>query len=801
MKPKKLLLSRLICAVCATIMTVITVSCGAGGQKSGKTDGQRIEWGHVGIGGGGAMFNPAVSPHDANLAFVTCDMGGSFVTYNGGESWRMFNLGNMVRFFVFDPVDPNVVYAQSFGLFKSDDKGLTWSLLYPKPSDVVCKVSKGDHAGEVILTKDTTRRTVQALAIDPVQSKNLYAVIRIDRSVALYTSTDGGLEWKKEKEFENDVKNIFIDPSSPADQRTLYVAWSNGVEQRVNGKWQSFGTPDKNVKFNFFDGGYDADTKKFILYAISGRGYFNRDDTQSGIFYSENGGKTWENRQDGLLKYCAPDRKRAEFRGLATSAFNPGTLYISYNSLAIHADTTCIGVAKSVDFGKTWTLPWQDRMVRGQPQIPMSNYSGCWLNDRFGPSWGENPFSLAVSPADANVCYGTDFGRTIKTANGGKTWEPVYSKQLPDGSWTTRGMEVTTGYNIIFDPFDKDHIFIALTDIGLQESKNGGKGWNSATFNNGIPQRWYNSTYWLVFDPEVKGRIWATMTGVHDLPRPKMFRNGGVGRYVGGVVLSNDGGATWEPVSESIGEAAVTHILLDPKSKKDSRTLYASVFGKGVYKSTDGGLTWVQKNKGIEGEEPFAWRIERRETDGALFLIVSRRSEDGSIGNDKDGALYQSTDGAETWTKIPLPEDCNGPTSIVTTKKYPKRLVLSAWGRATQGRFTSDVGGGIFISDDEGKTWKQVMEQDQHIHDITFDPRNGRYYACGFNASAYYSDDGARTWTRIRGYNFKWGKRVEPDPRDPGMIFVITFGGGVWYGPANGDPQATEDVLTYFERR
>jgi len=33
------------------------------------------------------------------------------------------------------------------------------------------------------------------------------------------------------------------------------------------------------------------------------------------------------------------------------------------------------------------------------------------------------------------------------------------------------------------------------------------------------------------------------------------------------------------------------------------------------------------------------------------------------------------------------------------------------------------------------------------------------------------------------------------------MIFVTTFGGGVWHGPAKGDPEATEDVLTHFERR
>ena len=801
METKYLIQSRLVHVVCIMLLTTFIISCGQNVQKSDKFGNQRIEWTHTGIGGGGAQFNPAVSPHNENMAFVSCDMGGSFVTYNGGESWRMFNLGSMVRFFVFDPVDPDVVYAQSYALFKSNDKGLTWNLFYPRASDVVCKVSKGDHAGEVILTKDSTHRSVQALAIDPAQSKNSYAAIRIDQSVALYSTTDGGKEWKKEKDFDHDIRNVFIDPSSPADQRTLYLTWSDGVYQRVNGQWQSFGTPENNVKFNIFSAGYDAGKKKFILYTISGKGYFNSVyDTDLGIFISEDGGKTWENRQDGILKYCVSEKKNVEFRSMATSAFNPATVYVSYNNFKIHPDTTTFGMAKSEDYGKTWTFPWKDKTFRGG-HISSPNFTGDWMDIWSGPGWGENPFNIAVAPTNADICYGSDFGRTLKTANGGKTWDAVYTKKMPDGSWTTRGIEVTTGYDIVFDPFDENHIFISLTDIGLQESRNGGKGWHAATRDNGIPRHWHNTTYWVTFDPEVNGRVWAVMSANHDLPRPKMFRRGGVENYIGGIVRTTNGGDKWENVSVSIGEAAMTHILLDPKSNKDSRTLYACAFGKGVYKSTDGGSTWLQKNNGIEGAEPFAFRIERRESDGTLFLIVSRRSEDGKIGNDGDGALYKSTDGAETWTKVTLPEGCNGPTDLITSKKYPKRLVLSAWGRTTQGRFTSDVGGGIFISDDEGKTWTQVMEQDQHIYAVSFDPRNGRYYACGFNASAYYSEDGAKTWNRIRGYNFKWGHRVTPDPRNPDMIFVLTFGGGVWHGPAKGDSEATEDILTHFERR
>ncbi len=40
------------------------------------------------------------------------------------------------------------------------------------------------------------------------------------------------------------------------------------------------------------------------------------------------------------------------------------------------------------------------------------------------------------------------------------------------------------------------------------------------------------------------------------------------------------------------------------------------------------------------------------------------------------------------------------------------------------------------------------------------------------------------------------GHRVIPDPERADRIFVTTFGGSVWYGPAAGDPKATDDIVT-----
>jgi photosystem II stability/assembly factor-like uncharacterized protein len=287
--------------------------------------------------------------------------------------------------------------------------------------------------------------------------------------------------------------------------------------------------------------------------------------------------------------------------------------------------------------------------------------------------------------------------------------------------------------------------------------------------------------------------MWAAMSGTHDLPRPKMWRNTSPARYRGGVMRSDDGGLSWAAQTNGLPQTAVTHVLLDPASPEEARVLYAAGFGTGVYKSTDGGASWAIKNRGLPQTEPFAWRLALAR-DRTIYLVIARRSEDGAYGNAQDGALYRSFDAAESWEKMKLPEGLNGPNGLTVDPLDPGRLYLSAWGRRNK---ENAVMGGIWLSTDKGRTWRNVLDRDQHVYDVTVDPRNPRIaYACGFESSAWRSEDRGLTWRRIRGYNFKWGHRVFPDPADPNRIYVTTYGGSVWHGPAKGDPAAVEDIVT-----
>jgi len=108
-----------------------------------------------------------------------------------------------------------------------------------------------------------------------------------------------------------------------------------------------------------------------------------------------------------------------------------------------------------------------------------------------------------------------------------------------------------------------------------------------------------------------------------------------------------------------------------------------------------------------------------------------------------------------------------------------------------------DLGGGVWLSTDGGESWRAIFSKSQHVYDVTIDPKApDTLYICGFDAAAFRSTDAGLHWTRIRGYNFKWGHRVMMDPNDASMIYITTYGGSVWHGPAAGDPSAPEDGLT-----
>jgi photosystem II stability/assembly factor-like uncharacterized protein len=504
-----------------------------------------------------------------------------------------------------------------------------------------------------------------------------------------------------------------------------------------------------------------------------------------GLQASEDGGRSWRQLNEGLLKLAAKGTY-PEFTAIGTSLRHPEVIYASLYDWnpADDPQHRYFGVIKSADGGVTWSV------VTKENNFNAGNMHDSWVGWRFGPDWGDQPLDFGIDVNNPDLVYRTDLGRLMRSKDGGKNWDAVYS-QGTDNGYTTTGLDVTTCYGVHFDPFDPRRMFISYTDIGLFRSEDGGASWISST-GQGVPLDWINTTYWLEFDPEVKGKMWAVMSRLHDMPRMRMLRkvNG-----KGGVVVSIDGGKSWAASNQGMPEMVATHILLDPKSPPTSRVLYVTGMGRGVFKSTDGGKSWAPRNEGLL-ENPYTWRMAI-DRDGALYVVTIRRSQDGVAGNDGDGAVYRSRNGAEKWDRMTLPGGVNGPMSITPDPDDASRLYLSAWGRYKLYQNINPPDGGVFLTTDGGKSWKNVMNGSRRVYDVTVDPRNHDIvYACGFDASAWRSADRGKTWARIRGFNFKDGHRVIPDPLDPSKIYIATFGSSVWHGPADGDPKAMEDIVS-----
>ena len=493
-------------------------------------------WTIIGPGGGGTMIAPTISPHDPAVVVEHCDMTGAYITLDGAQSWRMFNLRGVVNTFAFDPRNPRVIYAGSQALWRSDDTGRTWAMIFPDPRKNTVEHQNGDHAEYSLTTGDANfpaGQTISNIAVEEGGDARIWLAFGPRRGAdasLLYVSADRGVTWSRAQEFAGE--RILALETEPGG---LLIIGTRQVHRLAGGAWTAVAAVPAGVIRASVG---RADGRTFV-YATSQRGE---------IHVSEDGGSNWR---------AAQASPTGRFQAIATSAGNGRVAYAGFRGLKLGpaAENTFNGISKTTDGGRTWTV------VHQESNRPSKNLTPSWIESRAKDGgqdvFFDTPWSIGVAPGNPDIAYATDLFRTYRTLDGGKTWETVTSVRVGDNSWTTRGLDVTTNYGVHFDPFDARHLIISYTDIGAFQSHDGGASWTSAT--NGVPMNWRNTTYWVVFDPQVKGRLWGAFSGVHDLPRPKMWRNRDPKTFVGGVGISDDGGNTWRPSNEGMPQTSITH--------------------------------------------------------------------------------------------------------------------------------------------------------------------------------------------------------------------------------------------------
>ncbi|MEZ4307001.1 MAG: hypothetical protein R3F14_02990 [Polyangiaceae bacterium] len=767
-----------------------------------------VPWKRLGPGGGGALHHPTVHPLDPDTVLVASDMTGSFVTRDGGRRWKMLDLDANAGAFAFDPVSPTTVYSgTNVGtLLRSDDGGGAWTLLFPRPASIVARELVGDHADTELTSTDPVWvgpwSSIRAVLVDPADRDRLFIAATGTWEYSVLQSRDAGLTWaplttlEGTTEWEGTV-SLAIDPTSTrAHRRLLGFAGDEGaiIDAETGAKTSIFPPVPDGYGLTSVTMGTRKSTGQTVLYAATGYSFNSADCPvyRSGVFRSLDLGATWKPLSTGLDARYVPGTNLA-YRRIAASASDGDVVFV-----ASEENNGRFGILKSTDLGEhfTWALELTN---------PSNRPSG-WVEADYAPVWAGGPLGLTVSPSNPQVVYATDWGTAYRTTDGGATWENLYTDAHPDGTFSTRGLDITNANALVFDPFDRAHVaLVSSSDVGLFVSSDGARSWRHSWA--GVPEGWRNSTYALVFDPMVPGKAWSAWADVHDLPRYRYIRQPyDLDKNAGGVCTSEDGLATWQCGQNGLPPRSVpTSLLLDPASPPGQRTLYTTVLGRGIYRSDDDGQTWSPRNTGIlpngYNAHIYAWEILRAE-DSSLYTVITRSARPGTHSGNANynvatrGALYRSTDGAATWQSIPLPEGVVFPSSLAADPESPSRLYLACWPKTLEPEHI-DRYGGLYRSDDGGATWSNVFDPRAHVYGVTVDPAHtNRVYITTFEGAVLRSDDRGATWAPLGGLHFRWPKNLLIDPVNfPGRLFVTTFGGGVFMGSDRGTAEAPNLLL------
>lgn len=690
---------------------------------------------HVrGLGGAGGMFVPSVSPYDANLMFVACDMSGTYRSQDGGRTWSMLHYQQMngncnSAFPAYFP--KRIFWNRGTDLRVTEDQGKTWK---STATNLPWGANAIAHLAAVPGTPDV-----------------------------LFVSTANGL-WRSEDDGRT-FAHVLTEPAKSVvalDGKLFTFSGANTFQASSdNGKTWTATRPEilgANSVFGFTGG---ADAAGSVLFASAWK---------VGIVRSRDEGKSWQvvlNRYD--------DQRILQMAG--------GQTKVAY--AAQNGGGWCKTAWSSTDGGDTWTNCFR----MGGPD---KNVGLSWVQTQL--AWGYSIMAngFSASKTDPNLAFLSTQGDFYITRDGAKTWQQCMNEVVgvqpgdPGIRYRCTGLEVTSCWGYYFDPFDKAREYIAYTDIGFGRTVDNGQTW----IWSGKGSPWINTFYNIAFDPEVPGRIYAACSSRHDIPHwiHVAPNNPKSPSHVGGVCLSTNGAVTWKPLGKGLPVKPCTDICLDPTSPKDARTLYTTIFGEGVFKSIDGGQTWIGKTNGLgNAGNLHVYRIRRHPKSGNLYCLITGCRE-GQRDFRVAGGLWKSTDGAETWTDITAKAGLVWPTALVVDPKDENRIFLTA---ATAPGKTQ---GGVYRTLDGGRTWTHVLTDADvaksggstfdHFMSVAIFPDDTSLIYAGTNGHGlWYSRDGGNTWAHYAAFPFANAQSINFHPGDHRKLYVTTFGGGVWVGP------------------
>lgn len=622
----------------------------------------------------GRITDLAVDPTDDDVVYAGTAEGGVFRTLDGGQSWTpLFDTmpALSIGAVAVDPSDPDVVYAGTgevnpgggsvayggAGLFRSTDRGVTWSLVGLE-----------------------TTGTIGRIVVDPTDPLTIYVAAngmhwQPNPERGVYRTTDGGATWQRVL-YVDDVTGCVDLVLRPDNPDVVFASM-----------WQHLRQPDS--------------------YDYGGPG--------CAIHRSDDGGDTWSVVACGLPTPSA-DGGRI---GISLCASQPDVMHAVYADRIGFFDGLYRSVDGGATWTQTndtdledvfASYGWWFGNVRTHPLDPNRIWVlglELWTSADGGASWAEagaamhvDHHGLVFGSGPSPVIYAGNDGGVYRSTDGGAVWTP-----LPD-------QPHTQVYRLALDAQNPAALYIGAQDNGTSRTLTGRQDdWTPVFGGDGFQ---------TVIDPADSGRIWAqyqygrifftpddgatwlsATTGISFADRrnwnaPHVQDPGDPSRRYAGSnrLYRSTGDRTWEAISPDLTggpsgstgqvDGSLTSISVSPSNPD---VIWTGSNDGVVQVTVDGGVSWTDVSTALPDRWVTAVRAHPTNV-GAAFATIS-----GYRWNEPLPRIYVTTNFGSTWTAITTGLPDAPVNDLVVDPADGDRLFVA-----------TDVG--VFNSRDGGGSWQ-----------------------------------------------------------------------------------------------
>jgi len=795
------------------------------------------------IHSGGSLSSIEIHPNFPNVIYAGGEGMTIWKSTNGGQDWQNINGENVI----ITSKDQNNVKSNDviINAGESPDSGEEFteeSTIDNEYSTENGEIENSAQTGENftggVMSSDNGGSFVTHLTFDPVDPNKIYVA---SYAAGNYKSIDGGDTWE---EISDDLDFSYTKALAPYYDRKpgIYASsFTNGIHRtseinRIDGRLNWKRILNNGLGINGVRTLVTTKMDPDLIYGIGdlviGSGVTSLEDFR--VSYDR--GVNWE-----IIRLPAVSRRKVKLsrdptrlpvmvkrknrlgKDEMTNVFSRGEIEIETTeprvfSVAIdptnadiaYAATIDAGIFKTVDKGKNWSqinnglgshkdfrtiavavVPAGERGIQRvlagavgeDPEIYYSDNGGeNWhkLNDdlTFTTIWGHS--QLQIDPDDKETVYaGTWGGGIYKTGDGGHNWEGLTETNDLDGPFSPTCLAVYPGR--------EQSILYACdrTDPIVWRSKNGGHSWHKFHV---FDEKDYLLTSAITIDPQNSSKIYVSAF------KKPLAHSGGL------FVIEDDEGI--DNIGSGLPRSAID-IEIDPNSHQ---TIYVTLHIHGVYKSTDGGQSWMRlddKNglprigfydidvdsdnsnivyaTGLCGELP-DYMIPPTKRGPADLKSFQNLDPDAKCG------VYKSTDGGEHWNLV------------LETVSEARGIEIHPQNH--NALFVADMMGGVWVSTDGGRNWRQENTGLGSISMTSVKVKDDCVYASTQGSGVYagkLAHDYSIIWDKEKSNKPKarvFNMQIATDPINPQIVYASGFPGGLLRSDDGGHNWNDKNFLT-----